>query len=251
MDLKQAQVLITGGSEGIGKALAERFLKAGSRVLITGRNKEKLEDAAQQLKTLEYLTNDISRAEEREALAMHITKVMPGINILINNAGIQRRIGLAEDHAAWSERQAEIDTLLSAPVHLNHLIIPLMLERESLIVNVTSGGAYIPQVFAPVYSACKAALHHYTLVLRHALRHTSCRVVKLIPPAVQTALSGEGRAHGAPLKDFTDEVLKKLMESNALSIGYGPTSNLQVTISGQPLDKLFLESAARFPIALY
>jgi uncharacterized oxidoreductase len=80
---------------------------------------------------------------------------------VINNAGVKRRVPLASDTAAWPERQAEIDILFSAPVHLNHLLIPLMLRsnKPGMIVNVTSGGAFIPQVFAPLYSASKAALH--------------------------------------------------------------------------------------------
>ncbi|HTV30833.1 MAG TPA: SDR family NAD(P)-dependent oxidoreductase, partial [Xanthobacteraceae bacterium] len=163
-------MLITGGAEGIGRGLAARFAAAGARVLVTGRSREKLERAASELR-VETLVNDLSRAAEREALARHMSEVMPGLNVLINNAGIQRRVSLASDTAPWDERQVEIDTLLSAPVHLNHLLVPGMLAhgRSSLIVNVTSGGAYIPQPFAPIYSACKAALHSYTMNLRFAL----------------------------------------------------------------------------------
>ena len=82
--------------------------------------------------------------------------------------------------------------LVGGAVHLNHLLIPVMLsnEKPSLIVNVTSGGAYVPQPFAPIYGACKAALLSYTITLRHALRDTRLRVVELIPPAVATGLAG-------------------------------------------------------------
>lgn len=138
---------------------------------------------------------------------------MPDLNILINNAGIQRRISLASDQAEWAERQVEIDILLSAPIHMNYLLIPLLLgaDKSGLIVNVTSGGAYIPQVFAPVYSACKAALHSYTMTLRHSLVNTSCRVTEIIPPAVQTALAGPGLNHGVPLDEFCDTVFAALI----------------------------------------
>jgi len=159
------QILITGGSSGIGLGLAERFLKDGARVIITGRDPEKL---AAVHPGLETFVNDISQIQQREALAIHIAKTMPGIDMLINNAGIQRRVALADDQALWPDRQNEIDILLAAPVHLNHLLLPLLLQesKTSTIVNVTSGGGYIPQVFAPLYSACKAALHHYTMSLR-------------------------------------------------------------------------------------
>jgi uncharacterized oxidoreductase len=253
MDLKKANVLITGGSDGIGKGLAKRFLDAGSKVLITGRNPDRLKQAADENPGLLTFVNDIGDATQRESLAAHIRSHLPDLNILINNAGIQRRIALADDHAPWQERQAEINILLSGPIHLNDLLIPILLNagQPGMIVNVTSGGAYIPQVFAPVYSACKAALHSYTMTLRHALKDTPCRVIELIPPAVQTSLAGPGMNHGAPLDEFCDKVFKELTGSDKESIGFGPTDNLIQEISGQPLQNLFSGSAARFPVHTY
>jgi uncharacterized oxidoreductase len=253
MDFKNKLVLITGGSEGIGKGLAVRFLNAGSKVLITGRNKEKLQQAAEENPGLLTFVNDIGEVSQREALIEYVKEHFGGLDILINNAGIQRRIALADDHAPWSERQAEINILLSAPVHLNDLLIPLITKngKEGLIINVTSGGAYIPQVFAPIYSACKAALHSYTMILRHALSETSCKVVELIPPAVQTALAGRGLNHGAPLNDFADKVFADLLAGEKETIGFGPTDNIVQEISGQPVEKIFSGSLSRFPVNIY
>jgi len=252
ISINSANVLITGGSEGIGRGLAARFAAAGARVLVTGRSREKLERAASELR-VETLVNDLSRAAEREALARHVSEAMPGLNILVNNAGIQRRVSLAADTAPWDERQVEIDTLLSAPVHLNHLLVPGILAhgRSSLIVNVTSGGAYIPQPFAPIYSACKAALHSYTMNLRFALAGTACNVVEIIPPAIRTALAGPGATHGAPLDEFCDAVFAALSEGDAFEIGFGPTAGsvLQERIA---LDhKLFQSFSGRFPVKTY
>jgi uncharacterized oxidoreductase len=253
MDLKQAQVLITGGSEGIGLGLAQRYLQAGSRVMITGRSADKLQNAKIAFPGLEIFVNDIGIAGQRQTLYGHVETIMPGINILINNAGIQRRVGLAVDDAEWAKRQAEIDILLSAPVHLNHLLIPVILAhgRPSAIVNVTSGGGYIPQVFAPVYSACKAAIHSYTMTLRHALAGTNCKVVELVPPAVQTALAGPGVAHGATLDDFCDAVFRELAAGKKVEVGFGPTKELRQEINGQDLKEIFAQSAKRFPVNTY
>lgn len=253
MDLTNAQVLITGGSEGIGKGLAERLLKAGSTVLVTGRSEEKLAKAKSELPGLLTYRNDIGIAAEREQLAIKVGELLPGLNIVINNAGIQRRTGLAEDNAPWHERQAEMDILLAAPIHLNHLLIPQLLAGKSgsLIVNVTSGGAYIPQAFAPVYSACKAALHSYTLNLRYALSQSSCRVAELIPPAVQTSLAKTDVQHGAPLDEFCDTVFRGLFESGLDEVGFGPTADIQMQINGQPQSTLFNNSTTRFPVPLY
>jgi uncharacterized oxidoreductase len=253
MDLKKAEVLITGGSDGIGKAIAACFMAAGSKVLITGRSIEKLKQAEADLPGLLTCKSNNGNADEREQLARRVKQLLPGLNIVVNNAGIQRRIGLAGDHAAWPERQAEIDILLSGPIHLNHLLIPQLLagEKDSLIVNVTSGGAYIPQAFAPVYSACKAALHHYTLTLRHALSATRCRVAELIPPAVQTSLAGPGLNHGATLSEFIDSVFKALFIDNEEQAGFGPTANLKPEINGQSQSTLFLNGVSRFPVEIY
>jgi uncharacterized oxidoreductase len=186
--LAHAQVLITGGGSGIGLGLAQRYLAAGARVCITGRNRERLEEVARAVPGLTFIVSDIADPDAREQLAGQVREVLPQLNVLINNAGVQRRVSLAAEDASWPAKQNEIDTLLSGPVHLTQLLIPLLLAHgePAAIVNVTSGGAYVPQPFAPLYSACKAALHSYTVNLRHALQHTACRVIELIPPAINT-----------------------------------------------------------------
>jgi uncharacterized oxidoreductase len=246
-------VLITGGSQGIGLGLAARFLSAGHTVLVTGRSAERLERAASQYPSLRVYRNDIGRPEQREQLADHVRATMPNLDVLINNAGIQRRIPLATDNAPWAERQAEIDILLAGPAHLNHLLIPTLLGhgRPSLIVNVSSGGAFIPQPFAPLYSACKAALHSYTINLRYALAHTACRAVELIPPAVATELAGLENKHGAPVDDFCDTVYAALLDNSKNEIGYGVTDSPAFQAQIHTTAALFDQSAARFPIETY
>jgi uncharacterized oxidoreductase len=254
VDLANANVLITGGSNGIGLGLAARFLAAGSKVLVTGRSPEKLEQSARTLTSLLIFVNDIGKPQEREALARYVQSSMPGLNVLINNAGIQRRVPLAVDMASWAERQAEIDTLLSGPVHLNHLLVPVMLKhgQPGVLVNVSSGGAIIPQVFAPIYSACKAAIHSYTMTLRHALQKTPLRVVELVPPAVRTALGGPGAsAHGAPLDEFCDEVFPELVRADRGEVGFGPTKSAEFRKIIESVEPLFEASAARFRVKTY
>jgi uncharacterized oxidoreductase len=195
----------------------------------------------------------LTRQPSGRYLAQHVRTALPNLTVLLNNAGIQRRISLAADTAAWAERQHEIDTLLSGPVHLNHLLVPLLLEQggPSSVVNVTSGGAFVPQVFAPLYSACKAALHSYTVTLRHALAGTQCRVVELIPPAVQTTLaSGPAASHGAPLDAFCDAAFAALVQGESNEIGYGPTAGIE-RASRAELDAAFEKSAARFAVPVY
>ncbi len=252
IDFKSATVLITGGTQGIGLGLAERFHALGSTVIITGRARTKMDRLLQALPGLHGLVSDISNADERILLAKRIESEFPTLNVLINNAGVQRRVALAADSAPWAERQHEIDTLLSGPIHLNSLLVPLVLklQKPGMILNVTSGGAFIPQVFAPIYSACKAALHSYTVTLRHALQETPIEVVELIPPAVQTGLAVGGVTHGAPLNEFCDAVFSHLSgDSNA--IGFGPTDTPAFKQLVDAPNDLFEISAARFAVDTY
>jgi uncharacterized oxidoreductase len=196
--------------------------------------------------------SDISQPQDRETLAERIKSEFPSLNIVINNAGIQRRIALASDRAPWPEHQKEIDTLLSGPIHLNALLLPTMLGQRhpGLIVNVTSGGAFIPQVFAPTYGACKAAIHSYTVTLRHALQGTPIRVVEMIPPAIRTGLAGPGSTHGAPLDEFLDHVFPAMFD-DVETVGFGPTDTPEFKQLVDAPKSLFAVSAGRFPIETY
>jgi uncharacterized oxidoreductase len=115
-------------------------------------------------------------------------------------------------------------------------------------VNVTSGGAFVAQVFAPIYSACKAALHSDTMTLRHALQGTVLRVVELVPPAVRTGLASPGSTHGASLDEFCNPAFERLQRGDSDVIGFGPIDTPefgQMLAIGEPF---FAASAARFPV---
>ena len=245
-------VLITGGAEGIGFGLAARFHARGDHVFITGRNADRLDRAARALPAIETLVNDLAQPAERERLAAHVVAALPGLDLVVNNAGIQRRVSLAADHAGWPERQEEIDVLLAAPVHLNHLLVPVLAAhgRPSRIVNVTSGGAFVPQPFAPVYSACKAALHSYTMNLRHALAATPVRVTELVPPAVATGLAGIANPHGARVDEFCDAAVAGIDAGHDV-VGFGPTASAAFSVRIATEEAMFLANVGRFPVDVY
>lgn len=245
-------VLITGGSSGIGFGLARRFHDRGDRVIITGRDAGRLDAAERRLPGLRTIGSDIASSADREALAAYVVRDFPELDLLINNAGVQRRVALAEDGAPWSERQAELDALLSGPVHLNHLLILAMLthSRPSTIVNVSSGGALIPQPFAPLYSAAKAALHSYTTTLRHALAGTGIDVLELIPPAVATGLSGSPHPHGADVDQFCDAAFAGITARRP-TIGFGPTDTPAIRERLAAEQEAFDAGSTRFPVATY
>ncbi len=188
-DLESATVLITGGSSGIGQGLAEEFLKAGSKVIITGRRESALKETRAKHPKLITFVNDASKVEEREELSRWVVKNHPEVNVLVNNAGIQRKGPLSKEPEDWSIRQSEIAINIEAPVHLMQLLTPHFLkQKEAAIINITSGLAYIPCGFAPVYGGTKAFVHHFTLGSRFHYAKSNVRIVEIAPPAVKTNL---------------------------------------------------------------
>jgi uncharacterized oxidoreductase len=187
-------VLITGGGTGIGLALAELFLSQGNQVIICGRRSSRLLEAQQRLPQLITRVCDVSSSQARQDLVTWVTSEYGSLNILINNAGIQRRVDFRQGTRDLSDADAEVATNLVAPIHLSALLIPF-LERHNpaAIINISSGLAFTPLAFAPVYCATKAAIHSLSLTLRFQLRETSVRVFEVAPPMVPTELSGSRR----------------------------------------------------------
>ena len=220
MELRGRTALITGGGTGIGLALASRFLAAGSRVIVCGRRGTVLRDAAAAHPGLVTRVCDLAREEDRAALVDWVVAEHPALDLLVNNAGIQRRIRL-DAPEPWADTRQELAINVDAPIHLALALLPHLRRRGGAIVNVTSGLSFVPYVAAPVYSATKAALHSFTLSLRHQLAGSGVRVVEIIPPAVNTDLGGVGlHDAGAPLEHFADEVVARLVAGEE-EIAYG------------------------------
>jgi len=186
MQLSGNTVLITGGTSGIGLAFAEKFLQAGSKVIITGRREERLKKIQEDYPAMVVTTSDVADEKQREALAQWIIENHPETNILINNAGVQLLTDLKKPVDLARVRQ-ETETNFIAPVHLTSLFTQhLARKQNAAIVNISSGLAFVPIAFMPVYCATKAAIHSLTLSLRHQLRNTGIKVFEIIPPAVDT-----------------------------------------------------------------
>ncbi len=116
------------------------------------------------------------------------------MNVLVNNAGIQKEIDFKKGTEDLFVDGDEIELNFQAPVHLSALFTPhLMKQPEAAIVQVTSGLAFNPLAVYPVYCATKAALHSFSLTLRHQLRDTSVEVIEMAPPMVDTGLNQKSR----------------------------------------------------------
>lgn len=239
-------VLVTGGSAGIGFALAREFLSAGNEVVICGRREEKLADAKRELPALHTRVCDVADEEQRHALFDWVKQRFPALNVLVNNAGIQQRINLQTAQKSWIPYHQEIEANLEAPIHLTFLFLPHLLKQaQARIVNVTSGLAITPAAFAPIYSATKAALHSFSISLRLQLEDTSVRVVDILPPAVNTDLGGPGlHTFGADVNEFAASVFEK-MQRGDVEIGYGD-SERRLKASKEELDRGMKQMWERF-----
>ena len=229
-------ILITGGSSGIGSALAERFLALDNEVIVTGRNERTLRDLKAKHPKVHIRVSDAGIAADRIALAHEVLREFPTLNVLINNAGIQRKVDMAANES-WEEREREISINLSGPIHFCAVFVPhLQRQVRPLIVNVSSGLAFVPFARVPVYCATKAGLHSFTMSLREQLKQTPIAVTEIIPPAVKTNLGGS-HDFGEDLDDFTDSVIEQL-RADAREITFG-TSTKFSGFSRSESDEMF------------
>ena len=196
MQTTRNTILITGGSTGIGLAMAETFLKAGNEVLICGRQESKLAEAKRKLPQLHTRVCDVAKKSSREELYRWATSEFKHINLLINTAGTQREIDFLTSAPDAYEDENEIEINLTASIHLAALFIPHFLQQqnECAIVNVTSGLAFVPLKIVPIYCATKAGLHSFSISLRSQLAKTNVRVFEIAPPIVKTDLHREAKA---------------------------------------------------------
>jgi uncharacterized oxidoreductase len=188
MKLQKRTALITGGTSGIGLELAKQLLERGNTVIVTGRDQDKLDAARRTLPGVHAVKSDVSDPGAIALLYEGVLTQFPALDTLFNNAGIMRNLNLNRDRDL-KDVTREIEINLSGPVRMVQQFLPHLKTRtDALIVNVSSGLAFIPFPASPVYCATKAAIHSYTQSLRVQLDGTGITVIELAPPAVETPL---------------------------------------------------------------
>lgn len=211
MQLTGNTVLVTGGGTGIGRGLAEAFHRLGNDVVIAGRRTETLEEVAQANPGIQYLSLDQGDPADIRRFAIELKDNHAGVNVLVNNAGIQWVENLTTGGPGRAEQTVNVNLL--GPIRLTAALLHSMLGKpRATIINVTSGLAFMPSALTPSYCATKAAMHSYTQSLRFQLRHSDIQVIEIIPPRVQTALQGQRGfdPRGMPLDDFISETMMLL-----------------------------------------
>lgn len=209
MNLSNNTILITGGATGIGFELAKQFIQRGNTVIVCGRRMDKLNEAKRLLPQLIIQQVDLADIEQRRSLFQFCITEYPKLNVLINNAGIQREIDFRKGEQEYLDGNNETIINIEAVFHLTALFTPhLMQQPNAAIINVSSGLGLVPLVIVPVYSATKAAMHSFSISLRKQMKNTSVKVYELMPPIVDTDLDKGARdRRGQTNKGITAEMV--------------------------------------------
>ena len=206
MHLKGKKVLITGGSSGIGFAIAEATLAKGADVAITGRRQDVVMEAAKRLRQggrrVESVAADVSTASGRAATLKLSLEKLGGLDVLVNNAGGVRAGRLEETTEAEIRTMIEVD--LVAPILLTRAALPaLRASGDGLVVNVTSGIALVAAPFYATYAGVKGGLSKFGESLRRELNGEGVRVMTVYPGPTDTPMMRSSRA--GPELGFTRE----------------------------------------------
>ncbi len=211
MKLTGNTIFITGGTSGIGRALAEAFHERGNQVIISGRRRAKLDEVVAANPGMAAIELDIVDPASIEEAAAKLVAEHPDLNVLINNAGIM----LPDQADGRVDDTLLVDTVttnLVGPVRLTSALIGHLKGRDDAVVAYTSSAlAFVPMAVTAVYSATKAALHSYALSQRFLLRGAGVRVLEIAPPWVRTDLMNSREAEQAmPLDRFIAETMALL-----------------------------------------
>lgn len=222
MNISGNTILVTGGTSGIGRALAEALHAKGNKVIIAGRRQPLLDEVTGRNAGMAGMAVDLSDSAAITNFAEAVKKRFPALNVLINNAGIAGHEDYTADAIDLSRAYSTIQTNITGVVQLSAALLPtLRAQPRSTLMVTTSGLAFVPYPPGPVYSATKAFMHNWLDALRVQLRNTSVEVLELAPPYVQTELGGPQQAsdpRAMPLDEYTREVIE-ILENNTMEKG--------------------------------
>jgi len=246
MKMQSNTIFITGGGTGIGKGLAEAFHKFGNQVIISGRRESVLQSICAANPGMQYFVLDVADRSSIHNVARKVIEKYPALNCVFNNAGVQTFCGsLSDDSFDDAGMLEEVNINLLGLIRMSAEVLPhLKKQVNATLVNVSSGLAFVPISFLPIYCATKAAVHSYSLSLRHQLKNSKVKVIELIPPYVSTELGGPSKApppgvpQPMPLETFVSETMKELA-GDADEIAIGLAKNLLAATSPESVMKIF------------
>ncbi|MBO3699148.1 SDR family oxidoreductase [Roseivirga sp. E12] len=206
--MKDKVVIITGASSGIGKALALEFGKLGAKVVITGRNEERLKEVSKALDALNTpnlcLKLDVAKESDNESLVNQTLEAFGKIDILINNAGISMRALLEEIEMDVFRKVMEIN--FNGTLYATKCCLPHILKTKGSIVGISSINGYRGTPARTAYTASKYAMNGFFESLRTEVMHRGVHVLVACPGFTGTnirnaALTADGTSQGESPRD--------------------------------------------------
>jgi 3-oxoacyl-[acyl-carrier protein] reductase len=210
--LQSTVAVVTGGSRGIGLAIARAFVSRGARVVITGRDQKHLDEAAALApEAMHAVRADVGNAEEAGRAIDAAVQAFGGLDVLVNNAGVGRFANAVDMTVAqW---QQTIDTNLSGVFYCCHAAIPHLRRRGSgWIINISSLAGQNPFAGGAAYCASKAGLNAFTEALMQEVRYDGIRVSCIMPGSVATGFSGPRGSGEADWKIAPEDVADLVLE---------------------------------------
>jgi serine 3-dehydrogenase len=187
--------LITGATAGFGRAAARRFIAAGWQVIATGRRADRLDALRAELGDgLHPACFDVRDEAAMRAALDTLPERFRGIDLLVNNAGLAQGTKPAQD-ALLSDWKTMIDTNVTALVTLTHAVLPTLVARKGVIVNISSVAGVYPYPGGNTYGGTKAFVSQFSLGLRSDLHGTGVRVTSIEPGMAETEFTVV-RTHG-------------------------------------------------------
>lgn len=234
-------VLVTGASSGIGAGVAARFSARGAHVIVSGRDRAKLDEVAARHPGMSVVVMDVADPESVSRGMAEVAAQTPHLTTLVNNAGVQRLLDFsAAEPPGPADIASEVATNFTGLVHVTAAALPLLRRAQrSRVVHVGSGLGFVPYAKAPVYSATKAAVHSFTVSLRRQLAGSTVQVVEIIPPVVDTPLHRDLPSvppRAMPLDDFVDRAMRGLDSGrDEIAIGLGRASRIGARVAPKRL----------------
>lgn len=214
MNMTGNTILVTGGTSGIGRALAEAFHDRGNRVVVTGRRRALLDEITARRPGMVGIPLDLDDAASLSQLTRDVRARFPGLNVLIANAGISRTEDMTADDWDASTARAIVETNILGVLRITAALLPILKAQPGATIMASSSAlAFVPRADFPTYCASKAFLHSWLQSLRHQLRKVPVEVLELSPPYVQTALTGIHQLsdpRAMPLDAYVAEVMRRL-----------------------------------------
>lgn len=188
-ELANRRALVTGGTKGIGAAIAQRLLDAGAQVMVSARTR-----GEQAPRAALFAPGDLTTVEGVKAIAREALNALGGLDILVNNAGGSRAFMGGSETIADEDWQDGLALNLLAPVRLTNALLPALRDStHAAVVNISSTAATMPFPFAVHYGAAKAGLDYYSRTLAVELGASGIRVNTVSPGPIGTATADELR----------------------------------------------------------